>query len=87
MSKRQEKVVLAECAGRGVFENLSFRKLRNGNKIRIIIECEFDEQQMGRLASLLEKHIDFDFKEYVPEPIEDASQEKLEFAEGDASKN
>jgi hypothetical protein len=79
--KRPEEPVLAAYAGKFVFEGLAFRKLRNGHKIRVILEAEFDDTTMGALAALLEKHVEVSFAEFIPEKYEDPAQEKIDFEE------
>jgi hypothetical protein len=87
MAKRSEEVQLSGYAGKFVFEGLAFRKLRNGHKIRVTLEAEFDDEAMGQLAALLEKHVDVSFAEYVPEKKADPDEEQQEKIKFDSSQN
>ena len=85
MSKKKEEPVLTSYGGKFVFEDCRFRKLRNGNKLRIILETDFDEEAYGVLGKLLEKHVDVEFHEFIPEPVQIANEKeqgKIDFEKG-----
>lgn len=78
--KSPDKPVLAKYEGKFVFEGLAFRKLRNGHHLRCILECDFDEEAMGALAALLEKHVEVRFvASLTPKEKEEAAQAKIDF--------
>lgn len=74
--KKAEAPVLTSYGGKFTFEDCRFRKLRNGNKIRVIIETDFDEEAYGVLGRLLEKHVDVQLHEFVPEPAQSEDEKK-----------
>jgi hypothetical protein len=82
--KKKEEPVLTSFGGKFVFEDCRFRKLRNGNKIRVILELDFDEEAYGVLGKLLEKHVDVELREFIPEPVldEDEKKQKKLFEDG-----
>ena len=74
---------MAEYEGRFDFDGLQFRRLRNGNKIRVIVECEYDEEAMAELAKLVDRTVDVRIVERVPvktsEEVEAEAQEEIDF--------
>lgn len=74
--KKAEAPVLTSFGGKFVFEDCRFRKLRNGNKIRVILELDFDEEAYGVLGKLLEKHVDVELREFIPEKVESEDEKK-----------
>jgi hypothetical protein len=78
--KRSEEPELVSYGGKFTFEDLKIRKLRNGNKVRIVLEANFEAGMMGMLEKLFEKNFDVIFKEYIPEPVDpDPDQERIPF--------
>ena len=87
--KRTEEPTLVSYGGKFSFEDLKIRKLRNGNKVRVVLEANFEPGMMGMLEQLFEKNFDVSFKEYIPEPYtpkpsEEDDQGEIPFEEGEA---
>ena len=75
---------LVEFRGRFEFEGLQFRKLRNGNKIRIVLEMEFDEQYMADLARLVDRRVEVDIVETrAPKEVDPDEVNQLRMFEGE----
>ena len=58
-----EVAVMAEFRGEFEFNGPSARKLLNGNKIHIVLECDYSVDAMAKLAALMAKDVKVHFKE------------------------
>jgi hypothetical protein len=75
-AKRKEAPELHYYSGKFSFEGLGFRKLRNGNKVRVILEAEYNDVAMSALATLVDSHVEVAFQQYVPEPVESPDEKE-----------
>lgn len=67
MAKKQKEDPLVPVTFAGKMQVVGFnaRNLQTGNKVRMVLECDWDEEVAAKVAHMFDKRFDIDMKQII----------------------